>query len=309
MIAKVESPEGKVPLKGEKRSEPTHYDNPNSPTSALSFVEEKISSSFTDRNGVSFLAEKFLPESYENNNTFRQDGELSHEIVDNGIRPTCLFKRQDADNDLDIPGSSTMKLEVSHSLLESNKMERLSLTETFTELNDDNSRPSLLRRQDAEKNLSIPASPTQELEVKCLQQESNEFRGRLSLSLTKQVGKKNLNPELERQSNFKLEEKIPQMMKGASALEFAELLKYDTNEVVDPNAAPSQKVKKSSLKCSIKSNAVTEGDGDVWVEKIRYTKNDRQPVTCFVSKATGKIVRNEPPTGASKVIFLKDSTF
>ena len=47
-----------------------------------------------------------------------------------------------------------------------------------------------------------------------------------------------------------------------------------------------------------------EGDGDVWVEvMIRSRRTDRLR-TYFVSVLTGEKVRGEPPTGASRIIYL-----
>ncbi len=108
---------------------------------------------------------------------------------------------------------------------------------------------------------------------------------------------------LERQSRFKSTEKIHPVMKGLSALSFDEFEKYDTKAIADPTAAPSNKYKKAFKD---KGNTPTKGDGDVWVEKKLVHKKTGEQVRCFVSKNTGEKVIDEPPSGASKVIFLKD---
>jgi len=47
-----------------------------------------------------------------------------------------------------------------------------------------------------------------------------------------------------------------------------------------------------------------EGDGDVWVEKTFQNSKTGKRRTFFCSKNTGRKVRDEPPTGASKVVYL-----
>ena len=122
--------------------------------------------------------------------------------------------------------------------------------------------------------------------------------------LHKQSAMKIVNPDLQRQRPFRATKKIAMMMKGASTLSFDEYEKYDTSAVIDPEAAPSKKVMRSSL--TNKNNTNLKGDDDVWVEKIYYSKHDRkQEIRVFVSKKTGNKVRDEPPTGASRVIYLK----
>jgi len=49
-----------------------------------------------------------------------------------------------------------------------------------------------------------------------------------------------------------------------------------------------------------------DGDGDIWVEKIVVSKRSGKKRTFFVSVATGRRVRDEPPTGASKVLYKDD---
>ncbi len=68
----------------------------------------------------------------------------------------------------------------------------------------------------------------------------------------------------------------------------------------DPCAKPSRIVKRSNLDVS------GTGDGDIWVEKIFVSKRTRKRRTFFVSVATGRRVRDEPPTGASKVLYTED---
>lgn len=68
----------------------------------------------------------------------------------------------------------------------------------------------------------------------------------------------------------------------------------------DPCAKPSRIVKRSNLDVS------GNGDGDIWVEKIFVSKRTGKRRTFFVSVATGRRVRDEPPTGASKVLYTED---
>lgn len=46
------------------------------------------------------------------------------------------------------------------------------------------------------------------------------------------------------------------------------------------------------------------GDGDVWVEKKFQNSKTGKQRSFFLSKNTGRRVRDEPPSGASKVVFL-----
>ncbi len=108
---------------------------------------------------------------------------------------------------------------------------------------------------------------------------------------------------LERQSRFKSIEKIHPVMKGVSVLSINELKNYDVKAIADPTGTPSNKYKKAFKD---QGNTSTKGDGDVWVEKKLVNKKTGEEVRCFVSKNTGEKVIDEPPTGASKVIFLKD---
>jgi len=73
----------------------------------------------------------------------------------------------------------------------------------------------------------------------------------------------------------------------------------DPIEVIrDPHARQSKHMKKSSFK--------VYGDGDVWVEKILRGKMTKKKKSFFYSVKTGVRVPNEPPTGASKVVYVGD---
>mmetsp|Transcript_6282 Transcript_6282/g.7305 ORF Transcript_6282/g.7305 Transcript_6282/m.7305 type:complete len:165 (+) Transcript_6282:189-683(+) len=90
-------------------------------------------------------------------------------------------------------------------------------------------------------------------------------------------------------------------MKGASQLESKEKKFYDIKVIVDPRAKASKKMGKAG-------NVVTsEGDGDVWVEKIFRHRESGEKRIIFVSKQTGKKSHKEPPTGASTVLYLRQS--
>jgi hypothetical protein len=67
----------------------------------------------------------------------------------------------------------------------------------------------------------------------------------------------------------------------------------------DPCAKPSKIVKRSRLDLGA-------GDGDIWFEKIFVSKRTGKRRTFFVSLATGRKKSDEPPTGASKVLYLED---
>jgi hypothetical protein len=68
----------------------------------------------------------------------------------------------------------------------------------------------------------------------------------------------------------------------------------------DPFAKPSKILKKSNLKVS------SDGDGDIWVEKVFVSKRTGSRRIFFVSVGTGRRSRDEPPTGASKIIYQED---
>jgi hypothetical protein len=68
----------------------------------------------------------------------------------------------------------------------------------------------------------------------------------------------------------------------------------------DPCAKQSKIIKRSNLDIS------GHGDGDIWVERIFVSKRTGKRKTFFVSVATGRKVRDEPPTGASKVLYQDD---
>ena len=114
---------------------------------------------------------------------------------------------------------------------------------------------------------------------------------------------------IKRETKFKVEDKIKPLMKGASTLSFDEIQKYDLQCISDPIASPSAKVHKAQMggNKTLPSGKIT-GDGEVWVEKL-YMTTDGRKRTVFVSKTTGEKSLDEPPTGASKVIFLKESNF
>mmetsp|Transcript_25973 Transcript_25973/g.32017 ORF Transcript_25973/g.32017 Transcript_25973/m.32017 type:complete len:196 (+) Transcript_25973:52-639(+) len=135
------------------------------------------------------------------------------------------------------------------------------------------------------------------LEISTIEEE-NETVESVPLSLLgKQMTKMNMNHQpLDRQKAFK---KSRDKMKGASTLNISDFHKYDTAIVVDSTATPSTKIAKANAK---KGDI---GDDDVWIEKIFHKKIDRTPVTVFVSTKTGKRVIDEPPTGASRAIYLK----
>ena len=68
----------------------------------------------------------------------------------------------------------------------------------------------------------------------------------------------------------------------------------------DPLAKRSKIVQRSR-----KLRQVT-GDGDIWVEKVHVSKKSGKKRTIFVSVKTGIKVRDEPPSGASRVLYMED---
>mmetsp|Transcript_14934 Transcript_14934/g.17379 ORF Transcript_14934/g.17379 Transcript_14934/m.17379 type:complete len:175 (+) Transcript_14934:91-615(+) len=111
--------------------------------------------------------------------------------------------------------------------------------------------------------------------------------------------KEKLVPELKKQVAFRKYTKRPDMVKGASTLKPTLRHKYDIDIISDPNATPSKKIAKSGVSPT--------GDGDVWVEMIFMHQTAGECPVFFVSKNTGVRVKDEPPSGASRVIFLKES--
>ena len=68
--------------------------------------------------------------------------------------------------------------------------------------------------------------------------------------------------------------------------------------ISDPCARPSKRMRRS--------NSVVRGDNDVWVEKILVNKRTGNSKSFFYSLKTGIRKSEEPPTGASKVIYCND---
>jgi len=108
-----------------------------------------------------------------------------------------------------------------------------------------------------------------------------------------------MNTLLMKEAPFRLQEKLNPVMKGTSTLNIREQAKYDTHAVHDCVAKPSKKVEKSHIEI--------KGDGEVWVEKLYQHTKTRESRVFFVSKSTGRKVPDEPPSGASHVIYLRKS--
>ena len=79
---------------------------------------------------------------------------------------------------------------------------------------------------------------------------------------------------------------------------------YDTEIIHDPKAKPSPTIKKAH----ISNKKLVYGDGDSWVEgvydSIMFPGEYR---IYFQSQNTGRKILREPPTGASKVVYLRDA--
>jgi len=106
---------------------------------------------------------------------------------------------------------------------------------------------------------------------------------------------------LGREDNFIF--KAANMMTGFSKLNLIEKGNCDTRMVRDPEARPCTRMKKANFLRKVD----IVGDKDIWVEKIYYNSENGNKKIFFVSKQTGKKVEQEPPTGASRVIYLRDS--
>jgi len=91
-------------------------------------------------------------------------------------------------------------------------------------------------------------------------------------------------------------------MKGASQLDLNEKKIYDIKIVTDPSAKASKRMDRAGGNGPIHS-----GDGDIWVEKMFRHRETGETRIFFISKQTGKKVKQEPPTGASTVMYLRQS--
>lgn len=100
---------------------------------------------------------------------------------------------------------------------------------------------------------------------------------------------------LKRENNFKFKTSL--MTRGCSKLSVEEKLNYDTKKVSERSARASRKLRRA---------APIVGDKDVWLERV-FRNREGETKIVFVSKLTGKAVEQEPPTGASRVIYLKES--
>jgi len=132
-----------------------------------------------------------------------------------------------------------------------------------------------------------------------------------SVEISNLIGlKKESNFRVNKEAMKRMTKKQPvvrrKTMKGASMLDVREKKNYDVKQIHDPNAKPSKKAAKANMTGMSKVNPI-EGDGDVWVEKIFRNRQTGSTRTFFVSKQTGKKVAFEPPTGASRVLYLRES--
>lgn len=68
----------------------------------------------------------------------------------------------------------------------------------------------------------------------------------------------------------------------------------------DSFARPSKSMKKSQM------NANITGDRDIWEERILVNKHTGEQRSFFYSTNTGFRLMDEPPTGASYIIYLEN---
>jgi hypothetical protein len=80
--------------------------------------------------------------------------------------------------------------------------------------------------------------------------------------------------------------------------------KYDVAEVHDSLARPSKHFDRADAPSS---SIAYVGDNQTWVEKVLMSTTSCEPRSFFVSKTTDQKVPDEPPTGASRVLYLRDS--
>ena len=77
--------------------------------------------------------------------------------------------------------------------------------------------------------------------------------------------------------------------KGLHSLKLGDI--YDIRFVHDPQAKKSARVR-----------ICVVGDNDAWFEKLIWRGDEW--ISFFISRNTGRRVRDEPPTGASRVFYL-----
>ena len=73
---------------------------------------------------------------------------------------------------------------------------------------------------------------------------------------------------------------------------------YKNEQNHDPFAKQSRMIMRSTLIIP------QMGDGDIWVEKRFQSSKSGKERIFFCSTNTGRKVRDEPPTGASKIVYL-----
>ncbi len=170
----------------------------------------------------------------------------------------------------------------------------------FTKQNGSKTLIPVISKQDGSKDL-FPENYDDESDQSHYSESEDDYEGiEPPHTLQKQSRMKCIDLGLNRQNKFKA--KMPALIKGVSTLQVKNIEKYDTYAINDPMASPSKKIAKSNLKIT-----ANEGDGDIWVEMIFRHKDTGKMRIMFVSKNTGKKVADEPPSGASKVIYLKES--
>jgi len=86
------------------------------------------------------------------------------------------------------------------------------------------------------------------------------------------------------------------------------LISPTKNSVASPSIkhcenCPNEKIHDPVARPSKKINSI-RGDGDVWEERLCQNVKTGHYATYFYSKVTGRRVRDEPPTGAGKVVYL-----
>ena len=128
------------------------------------------------------------------------------------------------------------------------------------------------------------------------------FYTRFSINSQPNQHTQNVNDDMERTSHDKPDQSEKdlarlQIMKGASALDLRDIAKYDVQNCHESVAKPSKIAERNG--CDMR------GDDDVWIEKRLVHKETGRARSFFFSKKTGRRVPDEPPSGASKVLYLK----
>jgi hypothetical protein len=83
-------------------------------------------------------------------------------------------------------------------------------------------------------------------------------------------------------------------------------LKIHGHEANEDYTSSSQRESRSGKKFQYLHNLELKGDGDVWVEILGKSKATGSVSVYFQSRKTGRICKDEPPTGAQTIIWREN---